>query len=55
MLYLVNLFLFFRYDNLMIINDENYDYGMYCGDWIGYIKIVFGKYVLIIFYMDIEI
>lgn len=38
----------------MIINDENRDYGMYCGDWTGHTKIVSGKYVLITFHTDIE-
>ena len=38
----------------MIINDENRDYGMYCGDWTGHTKTVSGKYVLITFNTDIE-
>lgn len=38
----------------MIINDENRNYGMYCGDWTGHTKTVSGKYVLITFHTDIE-
>ncbi|PFX15056.1 Leucine-rich repeat-containing protein 15 [Stylophora pistillata] len=50
----VNSCLSHRYDRVMIANEENHDYGMYCGDRTGHTVLVSGKYVLITFHTDGE-
>ena len=41
-----------RYDRLMISNDQNYNYGVYCGEMIGHTVLVNGSHVVISFKSD---
>ncbi|KAL9964947.1 hypothetical protein ACROYT_G028664 [Oculina patagonica] len=40
------------YDYLKIINDQNQEYGVYCGDMTGHTVLVTGNYAVIIFHSD---
>ena len=40
------------YDYMKIVNDENHDYGVYCGEKTGQTVLVTGNYAVIIFHSD---
>ena len=43
---------FFSYDYLKIINAQNQEYGVYCGDMTGQTVAVTGNYTVLIFHSD---
>ena len=46
------LIIFFSYDYLKIIDDQNQEYGVYCGNMTGQTVLVTGNYAVMIFHSD---
>ena len=49
------LLISFSFDYLKIVNDQNQEYGVYCGDMTGQTVLVTGNYAVVVFHSNEDI